>query len=297
MIIIWNLVLGNWNLSSLYAQDKIIAIVNNDIITQKDLNDFINFMRMQLSREYKGSELGKRIQSMKLDLQDRLIEDRLILQEAKKNDIKVDENRVKAKINEIKRRYPSDAEFQNDLAKQGLVQADIESKIREQLLMYNIVELKIRDKILVRPDEVTSFYNKNIKEFISSEERELEVFILESEDLANSFSYNLKSGQKSTDLATRYPFQVNNLQARKGGELRKDVEDVVFKLSIGEISKPIKIDDKYYIFKLNNKIASRQQTLPEVQDRIHAYLFEKKMQEELTKWLDELKQKSYIKIL
>jgi len=30
-----------------FAQDKIIAIVNKDIITQKDLNDFINFMRVQ----------------------------------------------------------------------------------------------------------------------------------------------------------------------------------------------------------------------------------------------------------
>ena len=79
----------------LYAQDKIIAIVNSDVITQKDLNDFLNFMRMQLMTEYKGKELENKIQSMKLDLIDKLVEDRLILQQAKKNNIQIDEGRLR----------------------------------------------------------------------------------------------------------------------------------------------------------------------------------------------------------
>ena len=278
-----------------YAQDKIIAIVNCDVITQKDLNDFISFMSMQLSREYRGRELEKRVQAMKLDLLDKLIEDRLILQEAKKNNITVDEGRVKAKISEIKKRYPSEGDFKNDLARQGLTQADIESKIREQLLMYNIVEYMVKDKILIRPDEVTNFYNKNIKEFVSGEERELETVTLENEDLAKTISYELKSGQKLVDLATRYPLTVNRLKARQG-DLRKDIEDAVFKLGILEVSSPIKIDGKYYILKLDNITPPKQLILSEVQDKIYALLFEKKMQEKLTKWLDELKQKSYIKI-
>ncbi len=65
---------------NLFAQDKIAAIVNNDIITQKDLDDFLNFMRIQLSQDYSGKELENKIQAMKPDLLDRLIEDRLILQ-------------------------------------------------------------------------------------------------------------------------------------------------------------------------------------------------------------------------
>jgi len=287
---------GKVRYAKLYAEDKIIAIINCDVITQKDLNDFLSFMGMQLSREYSGRELGKRIQSMKQDLLDKLIEDRLILQEAKKNNIRVDESRVKARINEIKKHYNSDTEFKDDLAKQGLTQADIESRIREQLLMYNIVEYMVKDKIVVRPDEVTSFYNKNTKELVSEEERELEAIILENEDLAKTVSYELRTGQKLVDLATKYSLTVNTIKTRQG-ELRKDIEDVVFKLGISEISNPVKIDDKYCVFKLDNIIPARHLTLSESQDKIHAFLFEQKMQEELTKWLDELKQKSYIKIL
>ncbi len=67
-----------------YAQDKIVAIVNEDVITKRDLDEFIVFTRIQLSREYQGRELETKLQSMKLDLLNKLIEDRLILQEAKK---------------------------------------------------------------------------------------------------------------------------------------------------------------------------------------------------------------------
>jgi hypothetical protein len=48
-----------------FAQGKIVAIVNNDVITEKDLNDFVNFMRIQLSEEFKGKELESKLQSMK----------------------------------------------------------------------------------------------------------------------------------------------------------------------------------------------------------------------------------------
>ena len=143
---------------NLFAQDKIIAIVNNEVITQKDLSDFLNFMRMQLSAQYKGRELEDKIQSLKPDLLDKLVEDRLILGQAQAANIKVDEARVKARIDELRRRYPSERDFQEALAEQGLTQADVESKIRDQMLMYSIIDAKIKSKIVVAPSEVTDFY-------------------------------------------------------------------------------------------------------------------------------------------
>ena len=290
-----HLCFGIW-ISSAYAQDKIVAIVNNDAITQKDLNDFLNFTTMQLSRQYKGRELEEKIDSIKMDLLNRLIEDRLILQEANRAGISVDEARIKAKVNEVKKRYNSEMDFQAELSKQGFNQADIEKRIREQFLMFSIVEQKVRSQIIVRPDEVTSFYENNKKEFLSGEERALEAFTLDNEDLAGTFSYKLKSGKSPEELAALYTFSVNKLSVHQGEELKKDIEDAVFKLGAGDVSNPVKIDNKYYVFRLIDIKAPRQLTLLEVQDKIHAFLFERKMQEELTKWLDGLKKQSYVKI-
>lgn len=294
LCLFWILCLGICHLS--FAQDKIVAIVNNDIITQKDLNDFINFMRIQLSQEYKGERLESKIQSMKLDLLDRLVEDRLILQEAKSNNIKIDEARIKAKTDEIKKRYPSDIEFQNALGKQGLVKGDLEVRIKEQLLMYSIIDEKVRGKIVVSPTEVTDFYQKNIDEFKLPAQYEFQALSIENENLANQVLNELKNGDEAQDLVKKYSLSANKVSAIKDGQLRKDIEEAVFKLKIGEVSEPIKIEDKYYIFKLENITAARVQSLSEVQDRTHTFLFDKEMQERLAGWLDELKKHSYIKI-
>lgn len=280
-----------------YAQDKIIAVVNNDIITQKDFDDFVSFMRMQLSKEYSGRELEEKIQGLKLDLLDKLIGDRLILQEANKEKITLDESRVQGRINEIKKKYSSDAEFQRDLTKQGLTQSDIEKKIREQMLMYYIVEAKVRRKIIVRPEEVTDFYNKNMQEFSTEKVRQFQTIALENENQASSFVYNFKSGKKLEELAARYPISVDKLEITHAGELKKEIEDKLYKLDIGEVSDPVEANGKFIIFRLENIIPPRQEPLSEVQDKIQTYLFTKKTDEELTKWLNELKAKSYIKIL
>jgi parvulin-like peptidyl-prolyl isomerase len=283
-------------LSVIYAQDKIIAIVNSEVITQKDLDDFVHFMRVQLRAEYTEKEAEDKIKSMKSDLIDKLIEDRLILQEAKKDNIKIDENRVKAKIEEVRKHYGSDAAFQEALVGQGFVQADIETRIREQLLTYNIIEVKVRDKIAVSPSEVTDFYLKNAEEFKSAEQRELESLAIEDQKSAQEISDKLREGRDLGDLAREYGLTINKISVLKDGELRYDIEEVIFKLKKGEVSEPIKIEAQYYIFKLNNIIPSRQQSLAEAQDKIYAFLSSNKTQEALTKWLEEIKKRSYIKI-
>jgi len=281
----------------LCAQDKVIAVVNNEVITQKDLADFLNFIRLQYSRQFQGKALEEKVGSMKHDLLQRLIEDRLILQEAKLSKVTMDSSRVKEKINEIKKRYGSESDFEQDLAKQGLVREDLENKISEQMLMYNLIEQKVRSKIMIRPDEITSFYAQNKERFLKPQERILTLIILQDESIAKTVSYQLRLGIKLEELAAKFAFTIDKLSASEGQELRPEIEDTVFKLGVGEVSNPVKIDTQYFIFKLDDIAASQQLSLIQAQDKIQAYLFENKMQEELVKWLDELKKQSYIKIL
>lgn len=278
-----------------FAEDKIVAIVNSDVITQKDLNDFINFTRMQMSSEHTPQEVENKIKSIKNDLLDKLIEDRIILQEAKKDKIKIDESRVKARVEEVKKRYGSDSNFQVALAGQGLVQADVESRIREQLLMYGIIEAKVRSKIVINPKEVTEFYEKNMEEFRSPAEFQVESLTTEDSEQARQALVNLKNGTEPETLGNTQSMSWNKMNIVKG-QLRKDIEDVVFKLKAGEVSSPLKIGNKYYIFKLNRIIPPLQQNLSQVRDQVYTFLFNQKMEEELTRWLDEIKKRSYIKI-
>ncbi|MFH1413504.1 MAG: peptidyl-prolyl cis-trans isomerase [Candidatus Omnitrophota bacterium] len=280
----------------LYAESKIIAIVNSEAITQKDLDDFINFMRMQLSRELEGGALEDRVRSMSEDLLKKLIEDRLVLQEAKKNEISVDESRIRARINDIRKRYPTDNDFQADLLIRGLTQADLETKINEQFLMRGIIEQEVRRNVVITPKEITAFYNQNIEKFNAEEVRKVSVLMIDSGDLANKITPDLNSAKTLEDIAKDHSLSVESLEVIER-ELSEEVSRKVFSLKVGQRSKLIHIEGKYYIFRLNQIIPSRKLNLSEVQDQVSLYLFEKKMQESMLKWLDELKEKSYIKIL
>jgi peptidyl-prolyl cis-trans isomerase SurA len=278
------------------ARDKIVAVVNNEAITEKDLDDFVNFMRVEISRQNSSEQVEAKIREIRKDLMDRLIEDRLILQEAKKSGIKIDQSRVTARVDELRRRYHSDRDFQAELAKQGMVTADIETKIREQMLMFYIVEQKVRSKIMVAPEEITGFYQNNKEKFIMPEQREVESLSTDKENVIKDLYNKLQKGKNIQELATESSLKVNTFVARKG-ELRPDIEAIVFKLQPGQVYAPAKIKDTYYIFKLSNIIPPRQQLLSEVTGEINKFLFDRKMQERLSAWLDEIKKRSYIKII
>jgi parvulin-like peptidyl-prolyl isomerase len=280
-----------------YAQEKIVAVVNNEIITEKDLNDFLAFMRVQLSKDNKPALVEKKLGSIKSDLLNRLIEDRLILQEAKKNNVRIDEERVKRQLEEIKKRYPSALEFQNALSQQGMTIADIEERIRDQLLMYAIIETRVKRKIVVNPAEVTEYYNKNIAGFSSPEQREFESVIVESEKNAQEVALKIKGGESAMDLAITYPLKVNKLTLKAQEELRKDIEEAVFGLNVGEAAGPFKVGESFYIFKLTSITPPKEQPFQEVQDQLYRFIFDKKMQESLVSWLEDVKKHSYIKVI
>lgn len=280
-----------------YAEDKIIAIVNNEVITQKDLNDFVNFVRMQLSGQYKGRELETKVQEVKMGVLDKLIEDRLILQEAKKSGIKIEESRVKARMDEIKNSYSTDSQFQASIAKQGLVQADLENKIREQLFMYVIIDLKVRSKITVTPTEVTAFYQGHLKDLTMPSQRQAQVITIDREDLAKEAYQLLKKGTALEEVVKKYSLTSDSMVLMKNGQFRKDIEDVIFGLEINQASEPIKSEDKFYIFKLTKIDPPKEPSLPEVQDKIYGLLADMKMEKALADWTESVKKSAYIKIL
>lgn len=277
-----------------FANDKIVAVVNNEIITQKDLDDFKNFMYLQLSAEYKDKELEEKIKEALPEMLNRLIEDKLILQQAKKDSIPLDEVRVKARMAEIKSRYPSEAIFQEILIKQGLTQADIESKIRDQLLIFRMVESEVKNKIIISPREVTDFYESNSEKFIQPEGRKVISLITENEDAAKKALTCIQAGSDFSTVSKDYSLDLNNLGIINKGQLVKEIEGVIFNLNKGGISDLVKLDKSNYIFKVEEILPERTYELSEVQDRIYNYLYESKTKERLIEWLDGLRKKSYV---
>jgi parvulin-like peptidyl-prolyl isomerase len=277
------------------AEEYILAIVNDEVITSKDLKDFLNFMRLQYAERRVQIQPEQDLEKMKAELLKKLIEDRLILQEAKRQKINIDKNFLFAKIKEIKKKYPTDKDFQEALNAQGLTLADIEKRIEEQMLIYNAIEKNIKTKIIIHPQEVNLFYEQHKEEFVEPEKREVFVIVFDDELEAQNLREKLK--KERLDALLKDPsLNVKQLGKLEKGQLKKEFDEIVFKLEEGQPSEILKMDEKHYIFFVKKIIPSYQMSFSEVKDRIYNLLFEKKMDEELNRWLDELRKKSYIQI-
>ena len=283
--------------STLFAQDKILAVVNNEIITQRDLEGFVSFMRMQLSSEYKGKALEDKLNSMREDMIEKLIEDKLILQSAKKEGIQVDQQRLQSQLERIKSKHNSETEFYTALKMQGLTQADIEKRIQQQILVYDMVDLKIKSEISVAPQEVTSFYNERKAEFIQPESRLVRSVSTQNLTTAKMAHAALNKKQESFEaVAKRFNLKINNHGLVAKGQFKQEIEEAIFQTKLKENSELVKFEGEYYIFHVGEITAEEPLDLSEVSDEIYNYLYEKKMQNSLKKWLNELKEKSYIEV-
>ena len=283
--------------SVVFPEDGLVAIVNKEVVTQKDLDDFVSFMRMQFSVQYSEEEAERKINEMLSDLIKRLIEDRLIMQAANKEDIVIDPMRIKARVEQIKRRYPSEADFKAEIEAQGMSLGELELKIKEQLLMAQIIDRKIKSKVVVKPQEVTDYYNAHAQEFIMPERRLVRAIIINDSSLVDSVKTSISEYRDLEAISREHSLEINELGWVISRQLKSGIADIVFDSEAGSLRSYLDPESgSFYILEVESVKPPEQAALAYVQDEIYRLLFEKKMQEEMVKWLDELRAGAYIEI-
>src|SRR3989338_4541213 len=123
------------------AEDAIIAIVNDEVITLKDLQSYIRQTQASLvaegvspeQREVLMAELGT-------EGLNRLIEDKLILSRANAINISVRDKLVDERVAEVRQKYGSEHALVEALVKNGATLTDLRNKILEQLKIKFVVE-------------------------------------------------------------------------------------------------------------------------------------------------------------
>src|SRR5208282_3704954 len=148
------------------GSDGIIAIVNDDVITLKDLRQFIASIYSQLKIENKSpAEIKEIMGDYEQKGLDKLIDDKLILAAANEKELIVNDNVVDKRMKEIKDRYGSEDEFLQALNTEGLTVSDLQKKLTDQLKVKYFVDMEVRDKIFVNPQDVTKYYNEHMDQF------------------------------------------------------------------------------------------------------------------------------------
>lgn len=283
--------------------DAIIAVVNEELITLKDLHNYIHAMYVNFVAEgLKEEELKEIMKQLENKGIDQLIEDKLILSKANQTGLEVRPALIDSRLEKIRSNYPSEQAFVNDLTKNGLTISDLRNKFLDQLKVKYIVEHEVKSKIHVNPQEVTNYYEQHKNEFQKNERLRLDsIYILFNSDQksamekAREIMELLKQGKDFREMASQYS-QAPSVGIIERGQILPKIEESVFKLTPGEISQPIETENGIYIFKLLEKIPLEILTLKEVKDVIYQKVFDQKFEQEFTQWINQLKAEAYIEI-
>lgn len=292
------------------AANKILAVVNDEVVTQADLDIALNQITADLNNEYSGAELAAKIEEARRDYLNQMIEDKLILQKAKKLGVTVDDSEVEEQFKEVKSKFPSDDIFYSEVQKAGISTEVLKKRYRENIMMGKLVSHEVKDKVVVTPSEIDDYYKKHSGELKAPEAVHVRSIMLRFEDQAGEPAVKqkaddmirlMKEGRDFGELAKLYS---QGLKSEEGGDfgfvekgqMREDFDKIIFGMKSGEVSEPIRADTGYFIFKIEEKRDARILTLSEAHDGIENIIYREKAQQRYQDWMAKLKRDAFIQI-
>jgi foldase protein PrsA len=252
------------------ANDKIVARVNNEVITKDELYEF-------LVKENGQTALNS------------LIATKIVELEAKSQDIKATEEDVQKEMDTIAEQYGGQDAFEQFLIMYGYSMDDIKNNIEMNLNIKRLLEPDLK----IEEDEMKAYFETNKERFDEKEQVKASHILVDSEDKAKEVKEKLLAGEDFAKLAKDYSIDTGNNQ--QGGELGffargemvHEFEDAAFSLEIGKISDPVKTNHGYHIIKVEDKKQAKEATYEENKAAIKEILLEEKLPVSYNTWIQE----------
>ena len=230
------------------------------------------------------------------------INELLLLQEAKKQGISITKDELSKLIDDsIVQSGLSKEDFEKSLEEQNLTIDFVEDYYRKQLTINELLNKTVLSKIIVSNSEVMEYYENNKNEFVVPEQVRARHILVNSSEEAEEILEELNKGADFIELAKEKSTcpsasQGGDLGYFAKGQMVKEFEDAAFALDVGEISPVVKTQFGYHIIKLLDKKPETITKLEEAMQEIEVKLKQEKQNEEITDYLNGLRENADIKI-
>jgi len=276
-----------------------VAIVNGIRISLDDFNKNLALRIMDYEKQFgedileKTDESGQTLlEIVKQQIVDKLVLDEILLQEAKKLDISISDERIEEAFASFVEFKDKDEQLAEDLNKHGIDDDFIKRQLQRDFVIEQYT-LQFIENTEITDEEARTFYDGNL-EYFNTEEVRASHILVNDEILAKELRDRIEKGEDFKELAMEYS---ECPSAEKGGDLGffgrgsmvAEFEDAAFLLEVDEISEPINTVFGYHIIFLEDKI-SETSGFDEVKQSIVTHL----KRVEFQKHAEELKDNSEI---
>ena len=295
--------------------EEIVAKVNSDIITRGDL-DMARRDRVEALKQQgvTGAALDKALKEQERDTLRDEIDRLLLVQHGKDLNINIDSD-VTKRIAAIQTQsgIADPDKFHDWIREQsGTPFEEFKSKIRDQILTQRVIGSEVMSRINVPHSEVEKYYEQHKAEFVRKEQVFLREILIstegktpeqaaQAEKRAKDLVARARKGEKFTELAKQYSDSdtkdnFGELPPYTRGQLKKELEDIVFKEKKGYVTDPIKQSNGFLILKIDDRYEAGQAPLESVENEIQERLSMPQMQPKVRELLTKLREDAFLEI-
>ena len=286
--------------------NRIAAVVNGDVIMEGDVTSSLNAL---LNEQHAAPSAPDAAQMRRAVLR-RMIEQRLLVQEAARAGIKTDAEELSGRFEGIREHFDSEAAFRQWLADADLSEEGLREKIRDEYLVQRLVDAKIRSTITVSPLEVANELAAHPELAKAGDRVRLSHILVrvgetrsepKARELIDQITRHLREGGDFAALAKRYSEDPHREEGGMmgwvaQGELLPELDEALARLAVGALSDPVRTRLGFHLVRVEERRAVSALSMMEANRAVFQRLSERKFDAAFKRWLSELTRRAYIEI-
>ena len=292
--------------------DRIVAVVNGDIITLYDLNRaFKPYEENIKALKYEPEKERQTLFQVRKDILSQLIDSQLADQKIKREQIEVSQKEIDTTIERMKEaRSFTDEQLREGLAAQGLTMEEYRKEIESQILRTKLVNREVKSKIVITKEDIKAYYDRHQEKYAGEKKYYLwNIFIKASDYEKEDALKAIKSVESRLKQGSAFETMVKELNAiasavkgtdlglYRHDELSKELRKVVDELKGGEFSEVLDTNFGYQMIYVQKIEDSPAKPLEAVESEIQQILYNEFVDNKYQEWLEDLRTRSHIQVI
>lgn len=291
--------------------NRVVAIVNDDVITENELQRATQMLSPQLAQ--RGASVAARQTAL-----ESLIDERLLGSAMRKASLEVSEDEYQTALQAfLRERRLTEGQLRTALAQQGVTMDSFKQRLMNEIKQMKFLQEQVGSRIALSDEEMRAFYERNPGAFATARTRQSRVRVGEiflgapaqatakAQRAVQQKAQRIAREAQHGDFAAVAKQHSEGPEAAQGGELgivdptqmHPRVAAAIAQLRIGAVSAPIRSQRGWHILKLLDRSASGDDDFARVKPQIQAALYQRKMRDAIEQYVAELRAQAYIEVV
>lgn len=291
--------------------DRVVAVVNQEPITLYEVDKLMAANLEEIKKaEGKGMKQEK-FQSYRSQALEKLIADKLLDQQMEQMKLQVTDDDVqKALGNIMQRNSMTKEQLVQQLNQKGMSFDQYMVDLRVQLKKVKFMGAVIAPRVKVTDADLDEFFADNSDKFANFQSVQMAQVIVPVDPAAGDAELSVaqakaqevyqkaKGGSNFEDLGKKYSVNAQTAvpAVYQVNQLAPQIAEVLSGLKAGEVGQPVRSEMGIHVIKLIERKTLAGDEYQAVREQIREKVFELKVQEELEKYVGELKSKNFVQI-